>query len=88
MNRRGFMGAAAGIGVGLGAAGLLGGGQLLIGDKSTAPDTDMVPIALPTWVLRSEGKTILIDTGAARSATPCSPSGARFEAQAEPFRCG
>jgi glyoxylase-like metal-dependent hydrolase (beta-lactamase superfamily II) len=124
MNRRGFMGAAAGIGVGLGAAGLLGGGQLLIGDKSSVPsatsggtmqvstialgkvtvtrvveykgpvgmtsrqlfpespeelwqensswlspdfwtpDTDLVPIALQTWVLRSEGKTILIDTGA------------------------
>jgi hypothetical protein len=37
MNRRGFMGAAAGIGVGLGAAGLLDGGQLLIGDMSSAP---------------------------------------------------
>jgi hypothetical protein len=31
------MGAAAGIGVGLGAAGLLGGSQLLMDDKSSAP---------------------------------------------------
>ncbi|MEU5847947.1 MBL fold metallo-hydrolase [Saccharopolyspora shandongensis] len=28
------------------------------------PDTDIVPVALQTWVLRSEGKIILIDTGA------------------------
>ncbi|MEU5024878.1 hypothetical protein [Streptomyces milbemycinicus] len=28
------------------------------------PSTDMVNSALQTWVLRSEGRTILIDTGA------------------------
>ncbi|MGW6457440.1 MBL fold metallo-hydrolase [Streptomyces sp. NPDC055078] len=28
------------------------------------PETGIVPIALQTWVLRSEGRTILIDTGA------------------------
>ncbi|MBU3864813.1 MBL fold metallo-hydrolase [Streptomyces sp. 4503] len=124
MNRRGFIGAAAGISAGFGAAALLDGGRgltsgthgtpaatseqamqastITLGNVTISrvveytgpvgmtsreffpdspeklwrqnrswlspdfwnPDTDAVRIALQTWVLRSEGRTILIDTGA------------------------
>ncbi|MBL1120653.1 MBL fold metallo-hydrolase [Streptomyces sp. 110] len=124
MNRRGFIGAAAGISAGFGAAALLDGGRALtsgthgtpaatseqamqastitLGNVTISrvaeytgpvgmtsreffpdspeklwrqnrswlspdfwnPDTDAVRIALQTWVLRSEGRAILIDTGA------------------------
>ena len=128
MNRRRFMGVAAGIGAGVGSAGLFGASRTLADDRPGVPrsaasqppgnatkvstitlgnvtvtrvveykgsveltsrdffpetpeemwrkngswlspdfwnpETDIVRIALQTWVLRSEGRTILIDTGA------------------------
>ncbi|MFC4562316.1 MBL fold metallo-hydrolase [Nocardiopsis mangrovi] len=46
------------------AAGLWKGNEDRLAPDHWEPDTDRVVIALQTWVLRSGGRTVLVDTGA------------------------